>query len=65
MKLSNPVSKVVKPIKVSLSRKIRVDLKESKLKESSLFKDKVHGNPAWVCRFCRKSRHIRPNCYKL
>ena len=25
----------------------------------------MHGKPAWVCHFCRKSRHIRPNCYKL
>ena len=21
--------------------------------------------PAWVCHFCGKSGHIRPNCYKL
>ena len=32
---------------------------------STLSKDKVHGKPAWVCHFCGKSRHIRPNCYKL
>ena len=49
----------------NISRKIRVDLKESKLKESTLSKDKMHGKPAWVCLFCGKSRHIRPNCYKL
>ena len=60
-----PVSEVVKPIEVSPSRKIRVDLKESKLKESTLSKDKMHGKPAWVCHFCWKSGHIRPNCYKL
>ena len=60
-----PVSKVVKPIEVSPSRKIRVDLKESKLKKSTLSKDKMHGKPAWVCHFCGKSGHIRPNCYKL
>ena len=60
-----PVSEVVKPIEVSPSRKIRVDLKESKPKESTLSKDKMHGKPAWVCHFCRKSGHIRPNCYKL
>ena len=41
-----PVSEVVKPIEVSPSKKIRVDLKESKLKESTLFKDKMHGKPA-------------------
>ena len=45
--------------------KIRVNLKEFKLKESTLSKDKMHGKPAWVCHFCGKSRHTRPNCYKL
>ena len=60
-----PMSKVVKLREVSPSRKIRVDLKESKLKESIISKDKMHGKPAWVCHFCGKSGHIRPNCYKL
>ena len=60
-----PVSEVVKPIEVSSSRKIRVDLKESKPKVSSLSKDKMHGKPAWVCHFCGKSGHIHPNYYKL
>ena len=60
-----PVSEVVKPIEVSLSRKIRVDLEESKLKVSTLTKDKMHGKPTWECHFYGKSRHIRPNCYKL
>ena len=32
-----PMSEVVKPIEVSSFRKIRVDLKETKLKESTLF----------------------------
>ena len=41
-----PVSEIVKPIEVSPSRKIRVDLKEFKLEESTLFKDKMHGKPA-------------------
>ena len=59
------MSEVVKPIEVSPSRKIRVDLKESKLKESTLSKDKMRGKLAWVCHFCGKSGHIRPNCYKL
>ena len=59
------MSEVVKPIEVSSSKKIRVDLKESKPKESTLSKDKMHGKPAWVCHFCGKSGHIRSNCYKL
>ena len=42
-----------------------VDLKESKPKESTLSKDKMHGKPTWVCHFCGKFGHIRPNCYKL
>ena len=37
-----PVRKVVKPTEVSPSRKFRVDLKESKPKESTLSKDKMH-----------------------
>ena len=60
-----PVSEVVKPIEVSPSRKIKVDLNESKPKESTLSKDKMHGKPAWVCHFCEKSGYIHPNCYKL
>ena len=60
-----PVSEVVKPIEGSSSRKIRVDLKEPKPKKPTLSKDKTHDKPAWVCHFCGKSGHIRPNCYKL
>ena len=60
-----PVSEDVKLMEVSPSRKIKVNLKESKHKESTLSKDKMHGKPTWVCHFCGKSRHIRPNCYKL
>ena len=59
------MSEIVKPIEVSPSRKIRVDLKEYKLKESTLSKYKMHDKPTWVCHFCGKSGHIRPNCYKL
>ena len=46
-----PVSEVIKPIEVSPSMKIMVDLEESKLKRSTLSKDKMHGKPAWVCHF--------------
>ena len=59
------MSEVVKPIEVSPSRKTRVDLRESKPKESTLSKDKMHDKPAWDCHFCGKSGHIRPNYYKL
>ena len=62
-----PVSEIVKPIEVTPPRKIRVDLKESKSKSknSTLPKDKLHDRLAWVCHFCGKSGHIRPNCFKL
>ena len=60
-----PVSEVVKPIEVSPSKKIRVYLKKSKLKEFTLSKEKMHGKLAWMCHFCGKSGHVRPNCYKL
>ena len=43
------VSEVAKPIEGSLSRKIRVNLKESKPKKPTLSKDKTHDKPAWVC----------------
>ena len=49
------VSEAVKPIEVTPLRKIRVDLKESKPKNSTLSKDKLHDRPAWVCHFCGKS----------
>ena len=60
-----PVSEVVKTLEGSSSRKIRVDLKESKPKAPNPSKAKLHDKPAWVCHFCGKSSHIRPNCYKL
>ena len=59
------MSEVVKPIEVSPSRKIRVDLKESKPKQPTISKDKSHDKPTLVCHFCGKPGHIRPNCYKL
>ena len=66
------VSEVVKPfmseaksVEVMPPRKIRVDLHESKPKAPNPSKGKTHDKPAWVCHFCGKSGHIRPNCYKL
>ena len=56
---------VVKPLEVTPPRKIRVELKESKPKLSTLSKDKSHDKSTWICHFCGKSGHIRPNCYKL
>ena len=59
------MSEVVKPLEVTPPRKIKVDLKESKPKQPTFSKDKSHDKPAWVCHFCGKFGHIRPNCYKL
>ena len=60
-----PMSEIVKPVEVTLPRKIRVDLKGSKFKNSTLPKDKLHDRLAWVCHFCGKFGHIRLNCFKL
>ena len=59
------VSEIVKPIEVTPPRKTRVDLKESKSKNPTIPKDKEHDRPLWVCYFCGKTGHIRPNCFKL
>ena len=59
------VSEIVKPVEVTSPRKTRVDLKESKPKNPTLPKDKLHDRPLWVCHFCGKTGHIRPNCFKL
>ena len=59
------VSEAAKRVEVTLPRKIRVDLQESKAKTPNPPKGKLHERPAWVCHFCGKSRHIRPNCFKL
>ena len=54
-----------KSVEVTPPRKIRVDLYESKPKAPNPPKVKTHDKPAWVCHFCGKSGHIRPNCFKL
>ena len=59
------MNEVVKLLKVTPLKKIRVDLKESKPKKSTLSKDKSNDKLAWVCHFCEKFGHIHPNCYKL
>ena len=59
------VSEIVKPVEVASSRKTKVDLKESKPKNPTFPKDKEHDRPLWVCHFCGKTGHIRPNYFKL
>ena len=60
-----PVSEIVKLAEVTPFRKTRVDLKESKPKNPTILKDKKHDRHLWVCHFCGKTGHIRPNCFKL
>ena len=61
-----PLSEIIKLVEVtSPSSKIRVDLKESKPKNPNLSKDKKHDRPLWVCHFCGKAGHTRPNYFKL
>ena len=59
------VSEVAKSVKVTPPRKIMVDLQESKPKAPNPSKGKLHDKLAWVCHFCGKYGHIRPNCFKL
>ena len=59
------VSEVAKSVEVTPPRKIRADLQESKSKAHNLPKGKLHDKPTWVCHFCGKSGHIRPNYFKL
>ena len=60
-----PKSEIVKTIEVTPpSRKLKIDLKESKPKNPTLPKDKKHDRLLWVCHFCKKTRHIRPNFFK-
>ena len=54
-----------KPIEVTPPKKIRVDLHESKPKAPNPPKGKTHDKLAWICHFCGKFGHIRPNYYKL
>ena len=59
------VSEAAKSVKVTPPRKIMVDLQESKPKAPNPRKGKLHDKPTWVCHFCGKYGHIRPNCFKL
>ena len=70
--VSEVVSEVVKPsvsevksVEVTPPRKIRVDLHESKPKAPNPSKGKKHDKSTWICHFCVRPGHIRPNCYKL
>ena len=59
------VSEATKSVEVTPPRKITVDLQESKPKAPNSPEGKLYDKPAWVCHFCGKSGHIRPNCFKL
>ena len=54
-----------KSVEVTLPKKIRVDLQESKPKAHNPPKGKLHDKLVWICHFCGKFGHIHPNCFKL
>ena len=59
------VSEVAKSVEATPLRKIKDDLQEFKPKAPNPPEGKLHDKPAWVCHFCGKSGHIRPNYFKL
>ena len=50
---------------VPASRRIIVDLSESKPKNLNQSCSKKNHKPQWFCCFCGGARHTRPNCFKL
>ena len=47
------------------SRRIRVDLSESKPKNPNQSRSKKNHKPQWFCHFCGGAGHTKPNCFKL
>ena len=50
---------------VLATRRIRVDLSETKPRKPTHPIGKKKNKPLWICHFCGEARHIRPNCFKL
>ena len=50
---------------VPASRRTRVDLSESKLKNPNQSGSKKNHKPQWFCHFCGGVRHTKPNYFKL
>ena len=50
---------------VLATRKMMVDLSESKPKNPNQTKSKKQHKPQWFCHFCGGARHTHPNCFKL
>ena len=50
---------------VLASRRTRVDLSESKLKNPNQSGSKKKHKPQWFYHFCGGARHTWPNCFKL
>ena len=50
---------------VVATKKIRVDLSDTKPKKSTHPVGKKQHKPQWFCHFCGGAGHTRPNCFKL
>ena len=62
--ISTPKVKVPKEETLT-TRRIRVDLSESKPKKPNHPGSKKQHKPQWYCHFCGGAGHTRPNCFKL
>ena len=52
----------VKKEEILSARKIRVDLSDTKPKQSAHPVAKKQHKPQWFCHFCGGAGHARPNC---
>ena len=50
---------------VLATRKIRIDLSDTKPKKPAYLVCKKQHKPQWFCHFCGGAGHTRPNCFKL
>ena len=63
---SNPLPEAKAPKEeVLTSRRTRVDLSESKPKNSNQPRSKKQHKPQWFCKFCGGVGHTCPKCFKL
>ena len=62
----NPYKKGYKTQEETLAtRRIKVDLSESKPKKPNRLGSKKQHKPQWFCHFCGRAGHTHLNCFKL